>query len=242
MPLRERAHVVWSIVAGWSFTFVFCAAVIVSAIVTLGRCWRWLTPLQVRFWSRVLLGIQRVRVEYEGLEHLETPGMRVATFNHTSSLDPMLITSLYRRGSTSAIKREVLYIPLVGLAIKLMGFLLIDRKRAGKGQGTLAAAAERMEREKMTVFIAPEGTRSPDGALQPFKSGALRLAMASGAPIVPVVISGAFELWPRDRWAAMPGVVRIRILPPISTAGLTEETLRPFSERLRGIYVEGLGR
>lgn len=245
LSASERARVVWSIVAGWSLTVVFCVAVILSALLTLGRCWRWLTPPQARWWGRTMLRLQGVKVEYEGLEHLEGEAMRVVTFNHSSGLDPMLVTSLYPRSATSAIKREILYVPIVGLAIKLMGFLLIERGKSGRGNSsrgkdTLQQAALRMKRDSMTVFIAPEGTRSRDGALQPFKRGALHLAMVSGAPLVPVVMQGAFDLWPRHRWGARPGVVRVRVLPPIDTSGLTPETLDAFCEDLRGRYVETL--
>lgn len=244
MLTRERLRVAWSVTAGWTFTVLFCSGAIVSALLTLGLCWRWLTPLQLRFWGRALLRIQGIRVEYEGREHLDGAAMRVATFNHSSGLDPMLITTLYPRASTSAIKREVLFIPIVGLAIYLMGFLLIDRRRGGRGGQTLRRAGRRMRRERLTVFIAPEGTRSRTGALQSFKTGAFRLAMSSGAPIVPIVISGAFDLYPRHRWAARPGTIRVRILPPIETDGLTPETLPDFVEGLRARYVaelEGMG-
>lgn len=240
MPVRDRLRVAWSITAGWTFTLVFCLVTIATALLTLGRCWRWLTPVQVRFWARTLMRIQGVRVEYEGREHLAGAAMRVATFNHTSGLDPMLICSLYTRASTSAIKREMLYVPFVGLAIYLLGFLLIDRRRGARGQETLQRAARRMEQERITVFIAPEGTRSRDGALQPFKRGAFHLAMASGAPIVPVIIHGAYELWPRHRWGAYPGTVRIRILPPVDTRELTPETLPGFADALHARYTAEL--
>ncbi len=240
MSARERMRVIWSVTAGWTFTFAFCVGTIITALLTLGRCWHWLTPLQVRFWARVLLRIQGVRVEYEGREHLAGAAMRVATFNHTSGLDPMLICSLYTRASTSAIKREMLYVPVVGLAIYLMGFLLIDRRRSTRGRGTLDRAAQRMKREHITVFISPEGTRSRTGDLQPFKRGAFHLAMSSGAPIVPVVIRGAFALWPRQRWGALAGTVQIRILPPIDTSALTPETLPGFVDALHARYVDEL--
>jgi 1-acyl-sn-glycerol-3-phosphate acyltransferase len=240
MSLTRRLRVGWSIVAGWTFTVVFCVAVIASALLTLGLCARWLTPLQARFWGRTALRIQGVRVEYEGLEHLAGDGMRVATFNHSSGLDPMLITTLYTVGSTSAIKREVLYIPIVGLTIYLMGFLLIDRQRGTRGNNTLQSAGRRMEREGLTVFIAPEGTRSHDGSLSAFKTGAFRLALASGAPIVPVVVSGAFEVYPRQNWAARPGVVRMRVLPPIPTTGLTVDALPDMVRDLRARYADEL--
>jgi putative phosphoserine phosphatase/1-acylglycerol-3-phosphate O-acyltransferase len=94
--------------------------------------------------------------------------------------------------------------------------------------------------EGLTVFISPEGTRSPEGALLPFKQGAFRLAIASGSPLVPVVISGAYELLPRGRFLCRQGTVRMRILPPVPTAGLTVDDLPALMASVREQYERAL--
>ena len=93
-----------------------------------------------------------------------------------------------------------------------------------------------MAQSRLTVFIAPEGTRTTDGSLLPFKKGALHLAQASGAPIVPVVIEGAFALHPPGRLTSRPGRVRVRVLPPWATAPLTEAAFGPQTVALRALY------
>jgi 1-acyl-sn-glycerol-3-phosphate acyltransferase len=235
-----RLHALWHVPVGLVFTVGFTLGASAASLLTLGQCAPWLSPILLRFWGRNILRIQGVTLEVEGAEHLAGRAMRVATFNHTSTLDAMIVPALCPQGGVAAIKREVLYLPFVNLAVWSMGFLLIDRGRSARAQRLLQSAAARMARQRLTVFIAPEGTRSPDGALQPFKLGAFHVALASGAPIVPVVIDGAYDLMPRQRSWCAPGRVRVRILPPIDTTGLTREGLAALAESLHDTYARTL--
>jgi len=236
----SRYRALWHVPVGLVFTVAFTLVASAVSIATLGLCAPWLSPLLLRFWGRNILIIQGVSLDIEGAEHLAGRAMRVATFNHTSTLDAMIVPVLSPPGGISALKREALYLPFVNLAVWSMGFLLIDRGRSARSQRLLQKAAARMARQRLTVFIAPEGTRSPDGALQPFKLGAFHVALASGAPIVPIVIDGAFDLMPRHRHWTRPGRVRVRILPPISTTGLTREGLVDFAAELNALYARTL--
>lgn len=233
-------RVVLSYVLGWSFSFVVASVVVISSLVTFGVFWRTMTPWQLRFWGRWALRIQGVRVEYEGLEHIEGPGKRVVLFNHSSGLDAMLVPSVFPEAGVAVIKREVLFIPLVGLALYLMGFIMVARGRGGRSKKLLMRAAERMERDTITVFIAPEGTRTHDGSLQAFKRGAFHLALASRAPLVPMVVKGGYFLYPRHRRVGRPGTVKVKLLPPIPTDDLTIENMPEFVERVREIYLREL--
>lgn len=222
------------------FTGLFCTGASLASILTMGRFSNTLSPVMLRFWGRNILKIQGIKLVVEGAEHLDVRSMKVATFNHTSTLDAMIITAITPQGGVSAIKREVIYVPFVGLAVWSMGFLLIDRGRSGRAQHLLKAAAERMARDRLTVFIAPEGTRSKDGTLRPFKKGAFHLALESGAPVVPVVIDGAQILHPRSRFWSRAGTIRVRILPPIDTTGLGTDDLAGFAESLQARYAAEL--
>lgn len=230
------ARAVWQVVVGWSFIALFAVVASAISILTLGRASNWLTPKLLHFWSHTMLWIMGVKLEVEGAEHLSKRGMRVATFNHTSLIDAIIIPTLYPIGGVAAIKREVLYMPFVGLAVWSLGFLLIDRGRSEKSRRVLQRAAERMGREKLTVFIAPEGSRSKTDDLLEFKKGAFHLAVTTGAPIVPIVIVGANEVYPMNRLVAQPGTIRMRILPPIDTSGVTLETMGEFASSLRATY------
>lgn len=230
----------FQLVVGWGFTFAFAVVASTAALVTFGRFSVWLTPWLLNFWARVMLRIQRVELLVEGAEHVRPRAMKVVVFTHSSLLDAMIVTAVKPVGGVSVIKREALYIPFVGVALWALGFLLIDRGQTAKAKALLSRAAARMVRERLTVFIAPEGTRSRDGALQPFKKGAFHLARVSGAPVVPMLIDGAAALHPKGAWFTRPGRVRVRFLPPISTAGLSVEGLGAFTETVHGAVVEGL--
>jgi 1-acyl-sn-glycerol-3-phosphate acyltransferase len=206
------------------------------SIATLGHFAATLSPVLLRFWGRSALRIQGIKLEVEGEAYLKPRSMKVSPFNHTSTLDTMIITAISPLGGVSAIKREVLYVPFVGLAVMSMGFLLIDRGRGARARRVLAKAAQRLASERLTVFIAPEGTRSADGSLLPFKKGAFHLAFESQAPVVAVVIDGGHALHPRSQCWSRPGRIRVRILPPIPTAGLTRADLPAFVESLHARY------
>lgn len=231
----------FQLVVGWGFTFAFAIFAFSVSLLTLGRFSIHLTPWLLNFWARVMLRIQRVELLVEGAEHVRPRAMKVVLFTHSSLLDAMIVTAVKPVGGVSVIKREALYIPFVGVALWALGFLLIDRGQTAKAKGVLARAAARMARERLTVFISPEGTRSRDGSLQPFKKGAFHLARVSGAPVVPMLIDGAAALHPKGAWFTRPGRVRVRFLPPIATAGLSVEGLGAFTESVHGTVAAGLG-
>jgi lysophosphatidate acyltransferase len=103
-------------------------------------------------------------------------------------------------------------------------------------------AAARMAKERLSVFVAPEGTRTESGELLPFKKGVVHLALASGAPIVPMLIDGAFEVHPPGRLFTQPGHIVIRFLPPRTVRGLDHQGIATETEALRALYLTELAR
>src|SRR5262245_58754522 len=103
----------WQLSASWAFTLVYGTLLTTATLVTFGIFWRQLSPRALRFWGRTMLRIAGVRLVVEGEEHLRTPGAKVATFNHASLIDAFLIPSIMPPGSVAAIKREVIYFPVV---------------------------------------------------------------------------------------------------------------------------------
>ena len=189
-----------------------------------------------------MLRIARVTYETQGTEHLETDAMKVVTFNHGSLIDAYLVTAVMPGASVAAIKREALYYPVVGVTLYLLGFLLIDRGSSSRSRRVMDRAAARMARERLAVFLAPEGTRHLTAELLPFKKGALHLAVASQAPIVPMLIDGSFELHGPGRLTSTPGHVIIRFLPPRASAGLRAGDVAAETEALRAHYLAELAR
>jgi len=231
----------WQILASWLLCFIVGPFACLVVFLTLGTVRRRFTPWILGLWGHWMLWIAGVRITVEGAEHLATDTHKVALFNHGSVLDAFLVTAIMPAGGTAAIKNEVMLYGPVGITVKLLGFLMIDRGNSPKARRTMERAAERMRRERLTVFISPEGTRSPVGELLPFKKGAFHLALDSGAPIVPVLFDGAFDLHPPGRFTTTPGLVRIRILPPRPTH-FTAADVATEAEAVRQLYLTELAR
>ncbi len=227
------AHAAFQIVASWLFTIGFALFASALAIGTLGRWSSRLTPWLMRTWGQSMLWIAGVRLELDGGSVLSASGGKVVVFNHASMLDAFVIAAICPPGSVAAVKREALFYPGLGLAIGCLRFLIIDRANCGRAIAALDREARRIGSERLTVLIAPEGTRSRDGALLPFKRGAFHLAVRAGAPIVPVILRGAFELHPYGRWWSTPGVVRVDVLPAISTCGLAVSDVPALAAQVR---------
>jgi 1-acyl-sn-glycerol-3-phosphate acyltransferase len=140
------------------------------------------------------------------------------------------------------VKREMMFIPLLGQAMWLVDFLPIDRGHHRRAMASIARAAERCRRDDLTVFIAPEGTRSESGQLQPFKLGAFHLAAAADAPIVPLVLHGTRWLWPRHNRDAHPGVITVRLLPeqPSGAEDPSNEAIHARARHLHDLYAAEL--
>ena len=130
-------------------------------------------------------------------------------------------------------KRELAQIPFLGWGWLLGGHPMLRRDDPGQWKAEMART-EDLLRAGYSAIIAPEGKRSRDGVLLPFKKGAFHLALATRLPIVPVVIQGGAPLLKRGE--AFPGTIRVRALPPVPTSEWTEATLDAHIEAVREIY------
>ncbi|HEY6097861.1 MAG TPA: lysophospholipid acyltransferase family protein, partial [Anaeromyxobacter sp.] len=129
-------------------------------------------------------------------------------------------------------KKELLKIPVFGWALGISGHIVIDRGDPQSAIARINAAAKETEQGMGVLFYA-EGTRSRDGTLRPFRPGPFKLAVDAGVPIVPVAITGAGEAMPPDQAWIRPARIRVRILPPIATAGLRGEDVDRLREETR---------
>ena len=135
-------------------------------------------------------------------------------------------------------KRELLFVPFVGWGPWLMRYIFVDRRNRDRAIASMKKASKRVKEEELTVFIAPEGTRSKTRELLPFKMGAFHLAHESGAPIYPLIIKNARDLWPHPKRYSVQGTLNVEILPPIDSSDFTAETLQERVEQLRQLYVK----
>lgn len=186
-----------------------------------------------RMWSRGIVLTAGLRLR----RSFETPldGTRPAIYmaNHQSLFDiPLLFLTLPGQARMLA-KQSLFRIPIFGWAIRLGGFISIDRKDRSKAKESFDAAVDRL-RAGTSALLFPEGTRSLDGRLLPFQRGGLLLALKSGLPIVPVGIEGTLEVQPKRSFAVRPRTVNVRFGTPIE--------VEPFGVRRRDELAETVRR
>jgi 1-acyl-sn-glycerol-3-phosphate acyltransferase len=173
-----------------------------------------------RLWGRVGLLLAGVGLRVEGLENLPAGQATIYMANHQSNFDILALFAGIPGQFRWLAKEELFHIPLFGLAMRRAGYIPIDRSDRVKAVQSMNEAARRID-GGTSVAIFPEGTRSPDGNLLSFKKGGFMLALKSGAPIVPVAICGSYEIMPKhSRWI-QGGTIRVRVFPPLPTAGAT---------------------
>jgi 1-acyl-sn-glycerol-3-phosphate acyltransferase len=184
-----------------------------------------------RWWSRMITRGSGVTVRVEGIENLETGKPYIFAANHQSQFDIFALDGYLMEDFRWLAKKELLRIPLVGLAMKLAGTVFIDRSRGRQAMKSLAEAAQRIA-DGTSVVIFPEGTRSRDGLLQPFKSGAMYLAIKSGVEIVPMAISGSFDVLAKGHFLSKPGQIEIRIGKPVATTDYNQKQKQVLADLL----------
>ena len=144
--------------------------------------------------------------------------------NHAATLDLFASIWLCPFGGCGVMKKEMTKVPVFGQMAALSGHLLIDRGNKDKAVEALMETAALVKAKRLGIWIMPEGTRSKDGRLMPFKKGFVHLAIATGFPVVPVLFHGAHKNWPKGSWRFKPMTLDIEVLEPIDTSGWREET------------------
>jgi 1-acyl-sn-glycerol-3-phosphate acyltransferase len=176
-----------------------------------------------------LAGVKTVIV---GKEKLPVDGPAIYISNHESVLDIPTVMSLLPSGVNMFAKRSLFRIPIFGWAMYAQGFVPVVRKNRKKARRSLAPAERALSRGRQ-LFIFPEGTRSRSGTLGQFKTGAFRLGIATGAPIVPLALIGAHSILPpRRRWIRR-GTITMVVGDQIETTGLDQSDRHELKEMAR---------
>jgi 1-acyl-sn-glycerol-3-phosphate acyltransferase len=171
-------------------------------------------------WCRWTLRLIGARCRGHGLEHVPARGGFVMAANHESHIDGVMLVGRVPRPLHVVAKRELFDTPVVGTVFRALDFIPLDRRRRHQARASLSKGTARV-RDGEGALIFPEGTRSPEGRLLPFKKGAVIMAIQAQVPLVPVGIAGSYEAFPPGGLDLHPGPVRFRVGPPIPTAGLT---------------------
>jgi 1-acyl-sn-glycerol-3-phosphate acyltransferase len=185
-----------------------------------------------KIWSRLFLGAAGIRVCYDGLDDAHRHHPCVYMANHESHIDPMALAPALPSSTLFVSKQSLFRIPVFGWAMTAAGFIPIDRSDRRRAIESLDNASDRI-RSGRALILFPEGTRSRDGKLGPFKKGPFHLALRAGVPVVPVAISGSRALWSPGSWLVRSGEVRVRFAPPLDLASLGPDDLDELMNRVR---------
>lgn len=181
-------------------------------------------PLPV-LWARINALAAPARVRVEGRNNVDRSQSYVVVANHQSHFDILAIYGWLGIDFRWVMKIELRKVPVLGLACEKLGHVYIDRSNHRRAQESIDAAKQQLQ-NGTSIFFFPEGTRSLDGRLLPFKKGAFKLAKELGLPILPVTITGSHDILPAKTLNLFPGNMDIIIHPPIQvTATCTEEQL-----------------
>ncbi|MCK4729527.1 MAG: 1-acyl-sn-glycerol-3-phosphate acyltransferase [Desulfobacterales bacterium] len=194
-----------------------------------------------RFWARSIVFVSRVKVSVQGLEHIDPGAAYVYMANHQSMFDiPTLLGYLPVQFRWLA-KMELFQIPVFGYSMARVGYISIDRSNRKSAYKSLLEAAQKIARG-VSVVVFPEGTRSTDGQIKPFKVGGFHLAIRSGRPIVPVAIYGSHHVMPKGRLRIKRGQIILSINPPIETTHYNNKTKEVLMESVRSTMKRDLER
>jgi 1-acyl-sn-glycerol-3-phosphate acyltransferase len=155
-----------------------------------------------------------VRVETVGLDRLDPTRAYIFMSNHLSNLDPPIQIPLIPRRTSVMVKKELFKTPILGPAMRMASLVPVDRGNRDAGIDAVREAKKVVE-QGISMTIYPEGHRSFDGKLLPFKKGPFYLAVECGVPVVPVTITGTHYAMPKGRFAVKPGVVTVIFHSPI---------------------------
>ena len=159
-----------------------------------------------------------IKIDVTGRENVPAGASCIYLSNHVSNLDPPVLFPLLPGMSSVLLKKELTKIPLLGTAMRMGKFVPVERGNNREAAKASVVAAADALKSGLHILIFAEGTRSKDGRLAAFKRGPFYLAMETGAPIVPIAISGTQTMMRKGSWAIRPGVARVQMLPAIDPA------------------------
>ncbi len=190
-----------------------------------------------RYWPEIVLELNGVRLNVIGEENLTAQRPAVFLFNHRNNFDVFMVAALVKDNWTGVAKKELEGNPLAGTLGRLLDAAFVDRHDTAAAVAALEPVEE-AARKGLSILIAPEGTRLDVAGVGPFKKGAFRIAMATGLPLVPIVIRNSDSVAGRNATTLHPGTVDIAVLPPVSVADWTLANLEAKIDQIRGNYLE----
>lgn len=233
---RTVGDIGWAVLNFLQFLFVvFWTAFWISAalaVLAFTRSRRTVFFFARKFFGPGIVWCSGSRLEVSGLENLPDEGACFFASNHQSAIDIPALCATLPRLLHYILKEELRRMPFIGWFASAVGMIFVDRGDRKKALASLQRAGELIRGGK-SIICFPEGTRSRDGSLLPFKTGVFAAAITSGVPVYPVCIEGARHALPPDGFRPRPAVIRVRVGPPIETAGLQHSDRAQLSKMVR---------
>lgn len=205
----------------WSCIVVFTVVLGVCAFLTFPFDRRGkVIHLYARLWGWLILQSNGVTVQITGVEHIDSARPAIYMCNHQGTFDIFSLLAHLPVQFRWVAKVGLFRIPVLGWAMSTAGYISLDRSKRKRAYRGMEIAAQKIK-EGTSVVMFPEGSRSYDGALQPFMNGGFTLAIRAGAPIYPITVDGSWAIMPRTTLRIKRGMVRIVIERPIETADFT---------------------
>ncbi len=192
-------------------TILFALITIIGCQLGNGNYWGY---YPARLWAKLVCIITLVRIEVRGRENISPDTSYVFVANHQGAYDIFLIYGYLNHNFKWMMKQSLRKIPFVGRACEVAGHIFVDKRSAGQLKSTMQKAESTLQ-GGMSLVVFPEGARTHDGKMRPFKRGAYQLAVEFNLPVVPLTIDGAFTVMPRNTYNITPGKIILTIHPPI---------------------------
>jgi 1-acyl-sn-glycerol-3-phosphate acyltransferase len=214
--LRSILHMLWMLVTvvPWALFLVLVSVFVRgNTVYWIGAGWLSASVIGARY----ILGI---RTRISGMENLPVgeTSPAVLLVKHQSTFETLLMPAIMPHPLAYVFKRELIYIPFFGWSMARMDMIHIDRSQGARAFAKVVAQGKRLLARGTWVIMFPEGTRIPRGQKGTYKTGGTRLAIAAGAPVIPIAVSSA-KCWPRKAFIKTPGVVDVSIGKPIPSVG-----------------------
>ena len=220
--LRSALHMLWMLV-----TVVPWGIIMLVASLWIRGTPLWWMAVRWLGWiidgARILLGI---RVRVSGMDNLPvgTTSPAILLVKHQSTLETFLLPTLMPHPLAYVFKKELLSVPFFGWAMGRLDMIHIDRRQRAQAFTKVVAQGQLLLAQGIWIIMFPEGTRIERGQRGQYKSGGTRLAIETGAPVIPIAVTSA-KCWPRKAFVKRPGIVDVSIGKPIPSAGRQPDEL-----------------
>lgn len=220
--IRSLVHALWMLITVIPWGIIM----LVASIRVRGKPLWWMA---VRWLSwavggaRVILGIRTRVTGFENLPVGDT-APAILLVKHQSTFETFLMPTLMPHPLAYVFKKELLYVPFFGWAMGRLDMIHIDRSQRATAFNKVVAQGKALLAQGIWVIMFPEGTRIPRGQQGVYKTGGTRLAVETGAPVIPVAVTSA-KCWPRKAFIKRPGIVDVSIGKPISSIGRQPDEL-----------------